>query len=178
MTVRFATPDDENRLLELLLLLQVHDNPVSQLCPPATDKMLAQIEVGTRPDPESRTMAGDNRRGLIGVIDGDEQIAGTIGLFFQEPWYSTMPVLMLLWLLVRPEARRERYEDELFMFGRSAIDKMQASHDAAVARGDAVPMRFWMYFGYEATTRREVRDRLWGRYGTWIGSNFLYPEPG
>ena len=130
MTIRLATPQDEEALYDLLVTLW-KNNDCGWGFPYRPEIVLAVIEQGTRPDPATRRNPRDQRRGLIGVIEDPEtpgRLIGSAGLFLDAPmWFTDAVVPTELWMFVRPEARgRRHYERELASWTEKIRDDLRA----------------------------------------------------
>jgi hypothetical protein len=173
--VRAATPADEAALYDLLVRLH-HHNSDGWSYPFNPVLVSRQIEVGTRPNPDTRTEPRDKRLGMIGIIDDPmyEGFAGTVGIFLQQPmWFSDVLVPTELWLYVEPRHRGHgnHYEADLMAFAKWVQATMKAS--AAMAEyGAPFPLLTgFMHLGarYPAMQRRWLR--LCG--GKQVGSLFM-----
>lgn len=157
-TVRLATQKDEAALFDLLVELHRHNGAGWGFAyRPALVREV--IECATRPDPQTRTNPANQRRGIIGVIEGPEgKLIGTVGIFLDAPfWYSDILVPMEIWLYVRPEVRgRRRLEVALRDYAVDVHEKLRPS----VAE---YKMPFPMLTGYIHDGGDERRFRLMGR---------------
>jgi hypothetical protein len=118
-------------------------------------------------------LQGTRARGaIIGVVDGDNEIAGTVGLVFDSWWYSdpTEPGATLLrerWMYVRPAYRDGKCFDALWTFATGVADEMSRE------MGRQIPL----LLGVMATDRVEAKLRLYSRRLPLAGGAFLYrPE--
>lgn len=124
-----ATRSDEGRLYDLLLAMhRYNDNGWG--VPFRPEEVLQRIEVCTRPEPMMRTCDHDRRRGIAGVIDGNDGLfVGSVGLFIEPIMWFNEEVVCLreLWTFVRPEARHGYREfDDLIAFSHWVHDTMKA----------------------------------------------------
>lgn len=174
--VRIANFHDERALYALLVDLHRH-NQAGWGYPYAPRTVMSQIEVGTRPDPRTRSNPNDIRGGIIGVIDSPEgRLIGTIGLFDMAPaWFSEgtdARALFEIWLYVRPRARHiGRHYRNLFRFGHWAHDSMKAD----LAKTD-YPYIFPMFTGFmHQGNRYLLMERLWQTFcgGRKVGSLYM-----
>lgn len=170
--VRRATYADEGKIFDLLVDLWRH-NANGWNFPYRPEIVLARIEVGTRPDPATRSNPQDQRRGLIGLIDGPYgKLIGSVGLFIEPAvWFSDAVSLTELWLFVREDARgKERHERDLFAWARWAHAHMKAD------LGPDYPLPFPLLTGLmHRGSRYEAMERLWRQRsgGTKAGSLFM-----
>jgi hypothetical protein len=95
---------------------------------------------------------------IVGVIDGDGEFAGSIGILFEQYWYSEECSLTELWSFVRKPYRNSSYALDLIEFGKWAADTMGLS--------------FGM--GVMSTKRTEAKLRLYKRKLTPIGGYFMW----
>lgn len=173
-SVRAAIPADEPALFDLLVRLH-HGNRDGWGFPYNPVLVSRQIEVGTRPDPATRTEPRDKRLGMIGVIDDPmyEGFIGTVGVFLQNPmWFSDVLVPTELWLYVEPQHRRgTMHEADLMAFAKWVQATMKASPEMAEYGAPFPLLTGFMHFG----SRYRAMDRLWRRLcgGRQIGSLFM-----
>ena len=157
--VAFATPDDEEAIYSFLVSLWAHnERGWGTFYDPSI--VARQIEVGTRPDPATRTDPTDLRRGVIGIIRGDDRrIVASVGLFIMPVmWFTSLPGLTELWLHVRPEAKNGgRLSRDLFAFSLWAHNHMKADLSDWNAP-------FYLQTGFLHLGKRlEVMESLWTR---------------
>lgn len=168
--VRLADYRDESEIYSLLMELR-STGSVAQMLPMSPGKVMAQIECGTRPNPKTRTLIQDDRRGLIGVIGEPwERLSASIGLFFNEPWYSDVPTLTQLWLYVRQESRGQGLDRLLFDWhiGWAYKEMGRRIAEAARERGED-PQPFFLETTHISGDRVDLKDKLWVRYGKKYG---------
>lgn len=176
-TVRWATPADETNIYDALVELH-RLNGFGWGYPFRPEIVLAQIEVGTRADPKTRSNPQDQRRGVIGVIDSaDGKIAGVIGVFFITPmWFTDWAVPTELFLFVRPTERsRRRYERDLFNFARWFRDSLKSQPSMQDSRLPFPLMTGFIHVDNPKRPLLAVMDRLWQRLsgGKKIGILFM-----
>lgn len=160
VTVHLATPDDEDALFDLLMALW-RDNPLG--LPYRPEVVLASIRAGTRPAP-GQPLA------VIGVIDGERELLGSVGLFLgPAAWYvDDVWWLFERWMYVRPtDPDRAAHAAALFAFCREIRDKMRAD------LGPEYPFPFEVVMSWTGSDRQEAKERLWARHGTKAGSSFI-----
>jgi hypothetical protein len=151
--VRLAKPEDAPQLRALLDRL--HDevpNPAD--LPPDDEKVWHVVNTAC-------TAQG----GIAGVIDGPEgDIVASIGIFWNEPWWTRQGILSQYWMFVDKDYRfGGRYHRALEEFARWHRDDMSAR----VGRPMALENSF--------ITKGDVRPRmrLWSRFGKCVGMIFL-----
>lgn len=157
LEARLATEADEEGLMRILK--QNHaENGIGPL---------SQLLVG------DAILQGTRAKGaIIGVVDGDDEIAGTVGLVFDSWWYSdpAAPGATLLrerWMYVRPAYRDGACFDALWKFATGVADAMSQEI------GRPIPL----LLGVMATDRVEAKLRLYSRRLPLAGGAFLYrPE--
>lgn len=152
--VRFASPEDEDRLVRFLDLLEA-DNGFG--VPKDPDKVLEQIKIAT-----------EKRGGLIGIINGkDDDIAGGIGLYLTNWWYSTEIYIGELFLFVAPDYRANGFEKDLFQFAKWYRERMSTVMGRSLALVTSV----------SAPRRLPGKERLWrqnlGANARRVGSIFV-----
>jgi len=158
--VRQATHLDEDAIYNILVDLHRH-NAHGWGFPFRPEIVIGRIQAGTRPDPRARTNPTDQRRGMIGVIDGANHLIGTVGLFIENPmWFSDALGLSELWLYVRPEYRANKSNMRaLFEFSVWAHEGMKAG------LGSDYPLPFPLLTGFVNLGGRYLSmSRLWRRF--------------
>jgi hypothetical protein len=172
--VRLADWRDEAEIFSVLMELRATGS-VAQLLPYSPRKVTAWIEVGCRPDPATRSNQNDKRQGMIGVVGepGGRIIAST-GLFFEEVWWSDVPILNQEWFYVRQEARRgARLYHDLFLWTIAIRDDLAARMKAAAGTGNEPLQPLLLQTTHASGDRVGAKDRLWSRYARRIGSVFI-----
>lgn len=152
MTVRIATQTDEGAIYDLLAGPEgLHaDNGVGVGFSPV--KVWGRIRTAT-----------EGRGGIIGLIDGDHEIAASVGLFFDSPWYSDTVYLAELWLYVRPVYRSRGYAAELFGFAKECRQKL--------AEGSGEPL--WLMTSVVSRKRLGAKMKYWARHADLIGGIYV-----
>jgi hypothetical protein len=157
---RVATFADENALYDLLVDLH-RNNEHGWGFPYRPEIVLSCIEAGTRPEPAARRNPSNQRRGIIGVIDGtDGRLIASVGLFIDPVvWFSDATGLTELWLYVRPWARHAaRHYRSLFAFSLWA-------HDFMRSQLRDYPLDFPLSTGFlHLGHRLGPMERLWARF--------------
>jgi hypothetical protein len=144
--VRMATAADEHAVMAMLLE-GYEENGFVDL---DAEKMQDAVAAMLRPD--------SGAFGMIGVIDGDGEPAGSVGLVLSQLWYSSEYTLGERWSYVRPKYRESRYAVDLIDFSKWASDQF----------GVALEM------GIVSTYRTEAKVRLYRRHLKPIGAFFAY----
>jgi hypothetical protein len=72
---------------------------------------------------DTLTRAYDRQGAIIGVIDGDNEIAAAIFLCLSRLWYRPQEHLEELFNYVRPKYRKTRYADTLIEFAKTCSDQ-------------------------------------------------------
>lgn len=158
--VRQAGPADETVVYDLLIALWTY-NSRGWGFPYRPELVIRVIEQGTRPDPRTRSDPSDQRRGLIGVIDGDDgKLAAAVGIYLDPPvWFTDAMIPTELWVFVRPDARNaRRLERDLARFAEWAHEKLRPGPDYRL------PFPMATGFMHCGTPKRfHAMGRLWQR---------------
>ena len=107
--VRLATPDDEPALMDLCRALHA-DNGLFKMDDDMVRGMLHR--------------AFDRQGGIIGVIDGKDQIAAAIFVLISNFWYSRDNHLEELFNFIRPEYRKSNYATSMIEFACECANKI------------------------------------------------------
>lgn len=142
--VRTATRRDESRLYDFLVELH-KENAIYAMTP---DKVWKQIRKAT-----------EREGGLIGIIEQDGRIAGCVGLFLNQYWYTENFHLSEYWSYVHPDYRRSSYAQDLIDFSKWANENMNIA----------------LHMGIQSFTRMEGKVRLYKRKLMLIGAFFMNP---
>lgn len=156
--VRIATSADVEPLFDLLYGPQgLYKNSAEGLGAPASaDKVRAFV-----------TAACAGNGGIAGVVDGINQIVGSIGIFLWQPWWSEVWMLSEHWVYVRPQFRGVGFDDALFRFAEE--------HRADMAqRLDRPDLKLQM--SVASMDRLPAKMRLWRRHGDQNGAMFVMPK--
>lgn len=142
-TVRIATAADEAPLADLLRMMH-RENGMSPL---AEDLMMNALRRGLMRD-----------QAIIGVIDEDNRLAASVGLFVGNWWYSYDKHLEDLWNFVHPDYRRKPMARPLIEF----------------AKGCAQALEMPLLMGVLSDERTAAKVRLYERQLPRVGGLFLY----
>lgn len=158
-SVRLAVPADEAAVYASLVELWRFNGSGWQF-PYSPLVVLTTIESATRPDPATRTDPTNQRRGIIGVIDGHGgRFDGIVGIFLDRHlWFSESVIPVELFLFVRPGARnRRRLERDLAHYAEWVHDKLRP--DPATYKDPFMLATGFMFVGSER--RFAAMARLW-----------------
>jgi GNAT superfamily N-acetyltransferase len=148
---RLAVPADEDALYDLLMALAADNDTFGDEL--SESRIREYILKGTRID-----------GGMHGVIDGDGELAASVGLVWDRWWYAKNFGLAQLWLFVRPEYRRRRYDDALIAWAKLMRVRMAEGVDHPVPLIHTVISQ----------KRLPAKLRLWRRHGgEMIGGIFM-----
>src|SRR5215472_11931582 len=139
--VRLASAGDEEALYTLLMALN-EDNSFG--VPLSEDRIRAVIRRGI-----------ERQHSMIGVIDGADELAGSINLTLGQFWYSDVWHLNEVWLFVKPDYRRNHFDRDLFQFAKWAREAMskQLGYECQVVTSVSSPKDL------------DLKLRLWRRHG-------------
>jgi N-acetylglutamate synthase-like GNAT family acetyltransferase len=141
--IRLATPADEDRLFDFLMLLHGEN----ALFPVSDSKVREIIRQGTL-----------QQGGVIGIIDGaDGSIEASVGLIVDSWWYTNAPSLNERWNFVRQDCRHSPHAKNLIQFSKRAAQHL------------GVPL----IMGIISTRRTEAKVRLYKRQMEYVGGYFM-----
>ncbi len=141
--VRLARPDEGDAIYELLLGLY-EENGTFRI-----DLVKTRWTIENLLDPS---------QGVIGVIEGEKGIEGSVGLILDSQWYSTDQFLLELWCYVVPECRRSTHAKTLIEFAKWVSDDI------------GVPLQM----GIISTTQTAAKERLYRRQLQHVGGYFMH----
>lgn len=97
---------------------------------------------------------------IIGVIDSPvrDEIAASICIMYDQPWYTDEWSLNELWNNVRPDYRRSTYAKDLINFGKWVAETSSKT----------------LQMGIITTERMEAKIRLYRRQLQQTGAYFIY----
>jgi hypothetical protein len=158
--VRVANHTDERKIFDLLVAMHRYNQAGwSHAYDPLV--VMRHIEEGTRPNPATRTDPNDQRRALIGVVDGpDGDLVATIGLFVDPATWFTGPnrvALFEIWFFVQPEYRHFHHEEALRDFAlwvRQELDPHEPNQPFHLFTG-------FMHQGRHWRGMMRLWERLW-----------------
>lgn len=107
--VRMATHGDAEAIYDLLQLLK-DENAIFEM---SSDKVRETIKRAT-----------DHQGGMIGVVEQDGKIVGTVGLFISQFWYTQTHHVEEYWNFVHPEYRRSNFAKDLINFAKWVNENM------------------------------------------------------
>lgn len=141
--IRLAEKRDEQEIFDLLKLLAL-ENALFNV---NDDKVRETIQIAT-----------DQKNGMIGIIEQDGHVVGSVGLFIHGYWYTDDWHLQEYWNFVHPEYRRSNYAKNLIDFAKWVNENMGLI----------------LNMGIISTERTEAKVRLYGRSGlTSVGATFM-----
>jgi hypothetical protein len=151
MTVRYATPDDEEKIMALCRELH-NENALLPMC---EEKVRATLRIALH-----------RNGGIVGVIGKPKgEIEGAILLVLDQIWYSSEWCVEELFSYVPERFRRSRHAHDLIDFSKQWTDSF------AETLGRPVPL----LIGILSNVRTEAKVRLYRRkLGEPAGAYFLY----
>lgn len=106
----------------------------------------------------------DRSAGVIGVVDGPEQVVATVGLSLsQGAWYTRERTLCELWSFVHPEHRRSTHAKNLIAFSKECAERTTEA---------GCPITYFSTVKVGASTERKLK--LYERQSSPIGTLALY----
>ncbi len=147
--LRYAAPQDEEELFELLLLLHGENGIFSV--------NHAKVRAGIR-------YATQHQGGLIFVNKGP-RIVATLGLGITMDWYSDDEYFSERWNFVHQEHRRTNY-------ARMLLEQAKYVSDYFSRNGKKMPLQV----GINSCERTDAKIRLYARHMPCIGAYFMHGE--
>ena len=149
--VRLAGPEDEDVLYALLMALAADNNTFGDEL--SESRIKEHILKGTRRD-----------GGMHGVIDGDDELAASVGIVWDRWWYAKNFGLSQIWFFVRPEYRHQGYDRALIAWAKMMRSRLAAGVDHPVTLAHTVI----------SEKRLSTKLELWRRHaGEMIGGIFI-----
>lgn len=146
--VRLAVAGDEERIYNHLLGLH-KENGLFSL---SRDKSMAVIRSAT-----------ERKGGIIGVIDGESGVEGSIGLQLSSWWYTENDYhLSEFWCFVREDCRATNHAKDLIQFAKWCAEEMK------------IPL----FMGIVTTKRTAAKERLYRRTLPKVGAYFMWGANG
>jgi hypothetical protein len=140
--VSFARPEDEDQIYDLLLKLH-EENGLFSVSPNKVRRQLKSML--------------DFKNGLVGIIKEDAVIQGTVGIVFDQWWYTDEFYTGELWNFVAPQYRKSKKSQLLIEFSKW------------IRRRCGPPL----LMGIITTERLRAKERLYARHLTKIGTFFM-----
>ena len=147
--MRFATPQDEDQIFALLMLLHSENGWFSV----NDEKVRDGIKVATR-----------RKGGFIWVIDEGwiaperPRVVATLGMLIVSDWWSDDEYLLERWNFVHPKYRKSNY-------ARMLIEQAKWTSDL---------MKLPVQVGINSLDRTEGKVRLYARHMPCVGAFFMY----
>ena len=107
--VRLATPKDEEKILDLLMLMH-EENGLFEMDNESVREMVRKVL--------------NRENGIIGVIDAEEEIEAAVCLVIDKLWYAKTWCLNDVFNFVAPKYRRSTRAKSLISFAKSYSDQV------------------------------------------------------
>ena len=107
--VRLATPKDEEKILDLLMLMH-EENGLFEMDNDSVREMVRKVL--------------NRENGIIGVIDAEEEIEAAVCLVIDKLWYAKTWCLNDVFNFVAPKYRRSTRAKSLISFAKSYSDQV------------------------------------------------------
>lgn len=154
-SVRIATPNDEQALLDLLIA-DLREN-AEHIAPINPQKVLGTIMLATR-----------GKGGICGVIDDkDGKPIGLVLLVVADWWWSNQHFVQEVVAYVHPDHRHSHAIDDLLTWAKWAVNEFTVQWG----------YRLYMLCGTLSTRRIREKIMLYRRKFKLTGSTFIYPAP-
>lgn len=141
--VRLATPKDEEKILDLLMLMH-EENGLFEMDNDSVREMVRKVL--------------NRENGIIGVIDGEEEIEAALCLVIDKLWYAKTWCLNDVFNFVAPKYRRSTRAKSLIYFAKSYSDQV------------GIPL----LMGIVSNVRTEAKIKLLERQLQKAGAFFIY----
>ena len=141
--VRLATPKDEKKILDLLMLMH-EENGLFEMDNDSVREMVRKVL--------------NRENGIIGVIDGEEEIEAALCLVIDKLWYAKTWCLNDVFNFVAPKYRRSTRAKSLISFAKSYSDQV------------GIPL----LMGIVSNVRTEAKIKLLERQLQKAGAFFIY----
>jgi ribosomal protein L30/L7E len=141
--VRLATPKDEEKILDLLMLMH-EENGLFEMDNDSVREMVRKVL--------------NRENGIIGVIDGEEEIEAAVCLVIDKLWYAKTWCLNDVFNFVAPKYRRSTRAKSLISFAKSYSDQV------------GIPL----LMGIVSNVRTEAKIKLLERQMSKAGAFFIY----
>jgi hypothetical protein len=142
-TVRLATSDDANGIMDLLALMH-EENGLFEMDYDAVRDMVTNVVSG--------------KNGIIGVIDGENELEGAVCLVIDKLWYARTWCLNDVFNFVGPKYRRSTRAKSLISFAKNYSDMV------------GIPL----LMGIVSNVRTEAKIKLLERQMRKAGAFFIY----
>lgn len=140
--VRLALPEDEEQIYQLLLMLHEENG----LFAVSESKVRAFIRKAT-----------ERQGGIIGVIQGPQEVEASVGLEIGPWWYTEELCLNEKWNFVHPNYRKSTHAQKLIDYAKYAAGLLE------------MPLAM----GIISTKQTEAKVRLYGRRMRHVGGMFM-----
>lgn len=141
--VRLATPKDEEKILDLLMLMH-EENGLFEMDNDSVREMVRKVL--------------NRENGIIGVINGEEEIEAAVCLVIDKLWYAKTWCLNDVFNFVAPKYRRSTRAKSLISFAKSYSDQV------------GIPL----LMGIVSNVRTEAKIKLLERQLQKAGAFFIY----
>ena len=141
--VRLAAPKDEEKILDLLMLMH-EENGLFEMDNDSVREMVRKVL--------------NRENGIIGVIDGEEEIEAAVCLVIDKLWYAKTWCLNDVFNFVAPKYRRSTRAKSLISFAKSYSDQV------------GIPL----LMGIVSNVRTEAKIKLLERQLQKAGAFFIY----
>lgn len=154
--VRLATAKDEAKIFKFLTIgptSLANENAMYKVAP---EKVMQKIKQAT-----------EGQGGFIGIAEHDGHIAGCVGVFLSQYWYTNDWHIEELWNFVHPDFRRLRNADNSKVYlAASLVDFAKWANES---------LNVALCMGIMSTQRTEGKLRLYQRKLMMIGGFFMNP---
>ena len=141
--VRLATPKDEEKILDLLMLMH-EENGLFEMDNDSVREMVRKVL--------------NRENGIIGVIDGEDEIEAAVCLVIDKLWYAKTWCLNDVFNFVAPKYRRSTRAKSLISFAKNYSDQV------------GIPL----LMGIVSNVRTEAKIKLLERQLQKAGAFFIY----
>jgi len=148
--VRLATPKDEEKILDLLMLMH-EENGLFEMDNDSVREMVRKVL--------------NRENGIIGVIDAEEEIEAAVCLVIDKLWYAKTWCLNDVFNFVAPKYRRSTRAKSLISFAKSYSDQV------------GIPLLMGIVSNVRTEAKIKLLERQMSKAGAFFIYNYVNEKP-